>query len=288
MRLLRQRLRSSQQDGYAVQLLRPLIGQGRCTDSLAKRMKKKKLFTLLLLTGYAIQGMGQIRPSEIRVARGSEDYPPKEMHVNGKLIGLHVEVIEAVATKMGYTIVWDSLPWPRAQRCAELGECDAISFISPSPEREQWGLFLANNVLSQVEMRFMVHKDNADRISFNGNASEFLRDKTVLSTIGYNYGPDVAKARKYEVKDLATLAAMVANKRYDVAVINTEDFAGLRSRDGLVLLDPPVWVSKAFLAFSRKAPNSAELSARFQDTYVEFRKSKDYLAIVNRYKVGAR
>jgi polar amino acid transport system substrate-binding protein len=250
-------------------------------------MKKKRLI-LLLLACHAALGFSQIRPNEIRVARGSEDYPPKEMHVNGKLSGLHVEVIEAVATKMGYTVVWDQLPWPRAQRCAEMGECDAISFISPSPEREQWGLFLANNVLSQVEMRFMVHKDNASRVSFNGNTPEFLKDKTVLSTIGYNYGPDIAKARKYEVKDLATMAAMVVNKRYDVAVINTEDFAGLRSRDGLALLDPPVWVSKAFLAFSRKAHNSAELSARFQDTYVEFRKSKDYLAIVNRYKAAAR
>ncbi|MES2951427.1 MAG: transporter substrate-binding domain-containing protein [Pseudomonadota bacterium] len=249
---------------------------------------EKKLLTLLLLAGYAALAFSQIRPNEIRVARGSEDYPPKEMHVNGKLRGIHVEVIEAVAAKIGYTVVWNQLPWPRAQRCAELGECDAISFISPSPEREQWGLFLANNVLSQVEMRFMVHKDNADRISFNGNTPVFLNDKTLLSIIGYNYGPDIAKARKYEVKDLATMAAMVANKRYDVAVINAEDFAGLRLRDDLVLLDPPAWVSKAFLAFSRKANNSSELSAKFQASYVEFKKTKDYLAIVNHYKVTAK
>ena len=230
----------------------------------------------------------QIRPNEIRVARISEDYPPYEMHVNGKLVGTHVEVIEAVAARMGHRVVWNELPWPRAQRCAEVGECDAISYISRSPGREQWGLFLPNNVLSQVEMRFMVHKDNADEIFFEGNVQAFLTGKTLLALIGYNYGPEVAKAKKYEVKDLATMAAMMEKKRYDVAVIKASDFAGLKSRDHLVLLDPPVWVSEAFLAFSKKANNSVDLAAKFQASYVDFRRTKDYAAIINRHQTKAK
>lgn len=249
---------------------------------------KKWSFPFLCLLGYALAASGQIRPNEILVARGSEDYPPNEMHVNGKLTGLHVELIEAVAAKIGHKIVWTGLPWPRAQRCAEFGECDAISYISPSPEREQWGLFLPTNVLSQVEMRFMIHKDNADKILFSGNAQEFLKGKTFCTILGYNYGPDVAKAQKYEVKDLATMVAMMLNKRYDIAVMNADDFVGLKSRDDLILLDPPFWVSKAYLAFSRKATNSAELSATFQASYAEFKKTKDYVAIVNRYKTKAK
>lgn len=248
----------------------------------------KATVTLVLLSCYAFSASGQVRPNEIRVARGIEDYPPNEMHVNGKLTGMHVELIEAVAAKMGHKIVWHELPWPRAQRCAEFGDCDAISYISPSPEREQWGLFLPNNVLSQVEMRFMIHKDNADKIVFSGNVPEFLTGTTLATILGFNYGPDVSKAQKYEVKDLATLATMMTNKRYDIAVINAEDFAGLKSRDVLVLLDPPVWVSKAYLAFSRRANNSAELSAKFQAGYVDFRKSRDYVDIVNRYKTRAK
>lgn len=242
------------------------------------------VFTLLLLACCALGASGQLRPNEIRVARGNEDYPPYEMHVNGKLMGLHVDVIEAVAARIGHRIVWNPLPWLRAQRCAEFGECDAICYISPSAEREQWGLFLPNNVLSQVEMRFMIHKDNADRIVFNDSAAEFLAGREILTLIGFNYGPDVARAKKYEVKDLATMAAMMTMKRYEVAVINTDDFNGLKSRDSLVLLDPPAWVSKAYLAFSRKANNSVELSAKFQAAYAEFRKTQDYVAIVNRYQ----
>ncbi len=248
----------------------------------------KRHFSFLLLFWWAVAACGQIHPNEIRVARGSEDYPPYEMHVDGKLVGIHVEVVEAVAARIGHRVLWSELPWPRAQRCVEFGECDAISYISRSPAREQWGRFLPNNVLSQVEMRFMIHKDNADKIFFDGNVQAFLTGKTLFTLIGYNYGPDVAKAQKYEVKDLATMAAMMKNKRYDVAVINVDDFFGLKSRDDLVLLDPTVWVSKAYLAFSKKANNSADLAAKFQASYVDFRKTKDYAAIIHRHQTKAK
>lgn len=248
----------------------------------------KKLLAFLLMSCCALSAFSQIKPNEIRVARGNEDYPPNEMHVGGKLTGLHVEIMEAVAAKMGHKVIWSELPWPRAQKCAEDGECDAITYISASPEREQWAMFLPGNVLSQVEMRFMAHKENAGKMVFNGNAPEFLAGKTLIAVIGYNYGADIAKARKYEVKDLTTLGAMVADKRYDLGVINTNEFAGLKSRDELALLSPPFWVSKSFVAFSKKANNSADLSAKFEAAYLDFKKTKDYSAIVNRYKAATK
>lgn len=248
----------------------------------------QKLIATLFLCCCALTALGQIQANEIRIARGIENYPPYEMRVNGQLTGLHVEVIEAVAARIGHKIVWDELPWARAQRCAENGHCDAISYISPSPAREKWGLFLPGNVLSQVDMRFMTLKSNKDKIIFNGNVSDFLADKVLLSVIGYNYGPDVAKAKKYEVKDLAVLVAMVAARRYELAIINADDFAGLKSNGDLMLLDPPVWVSQSFIAFSRKANNAADLSARFEAAYVDFKKTKDYASIVKRYKTAAQ
>lgn len=246
------------------------------------------LINLFLLCSFTLAAHGQILPHEIRVARGIENYPPYEMSIDGKLVGLHIEVVEAVAARMGHKVMWIELPWMRAQRCAEVGECDAISYISPSPAREQWGLFLPNNVLSQVDMRFMIHKDDVDTLVFNGNVPEFLAGKKLLSIIGYNYGPDIAKVEKHEVKDQATLAAMMKLKRYPVAIINTHDFAGLQARDDFVLLAPAVWVSRSFIAFSKKANSAGELAARFEESYVAFRKTKEYAAIVQRYATKAK
>jgi len=232
------------------------------------------LMCFFLLCGVSLPVQGQIRPNELRVARGNENYPPYEMTIDGKLVGLHIEAVESVAARMGYEVIWMELPWMRAQRCAELGECDAISYISPSPTREQWGLFLPNNVLSEVEMRFMIHKDDVDTLAFNGNAPEFLAGKKLLSIIGYNYGPAIAKAEKHEVKDQATMAAMMKLKRYPVAVINTHDFVGLPGRDDFVLLTPAVWVSRSFIAFSRKVNNAQDFAAKFEENYSAFRKTK--------------
>lgn len=248
----------------------------------------RNLFMAVFLLCAAFSAACQVRAGELRVARGNEDYPPKEMHVNGKLTGLHVEIIEAVAAKMGHTVVWQELPWARAQKCAERGECDAICYISPSAEREAWGIFLPENVLSQIEMRFMVHKDNTSKITYNGNVSEFLSGRTLLSVIGYHYGPEIAKAQKYEVKDLSTLSTMMAIKRYDVAVISVDDFAGIRNRGELILLEPPFFVSKAFVAFSKNVPGAMALSERFQSALREFRKTREYAGIVHRYKAAEK
>jgi polar amino acid transport system substrate-binding protein len=248
----------------------------------------KKLLSLLLLCACAQWASAQSRPNELHVARGNEDYPPNEMHVNGKLTGLHIALVEAVAAKLGKTVVWEELPWVRAQKCVEDGECDAITYISQTPEREKWSVFLAGNVLSKVDMRFIIHKADAAKLSFNGNTAEFLNGKTLVTMAGYSYGPVVAKAKKYEVKNLAALVGMVADHRYEVAIVNADDFAGLKGKpfyDDVVLLSPAAWESNAFIAFSRVG-SGAELADKFQAAYADVKKSKDYPALRNRFKAA--
>jgi polar amino acid transport system substrate-binding protein len=248
----------------------------------------KKILSFLLLSSCALWASAQSRTNELHVARGNEDYPPNEMHVDGKLTGLHIALVEAVAARLGKKVVWEELPWVRAQKCVEDGECDAITYISQTPEREKWSVFLGGNVLSKVDMRFLIHKADAAMLAFNGNTADFLNGKTLVTMAGYSYGPVVAKAKKYEVKNLATLAGMVADHRYEVAIVNADDFAGLKGKPGyddLQLLSPAAWESNAFIAFSKVA-NGAEQAAKFQAAYADFKKSKDYQAISNRFKAA--
>lgn len=248
----------------------------------------KRLIASLAVTSLALPLFAQTPANEMRIARGSDEYPPYEMRLDGKLTGLHVEVVQAVAAKIGLTVKWEELPWVRAQKCVEDKECDAITYISPTAEREKWASFLPGNVLSKVEKRFMIHKSNSDKLVYKGNAQEFLADKTVVVVAGYNHGPDIAKAKKYEVKNLPTLVSMIVEKRNDVAVISNDDFFGLKGRAGvdqLMTLNPPVWESKAYIAFSR-APASTAMANKFQAAYIEFRKSRDYQVLLTRFKVS--
>lgn len=248
----------------------------------------KKSIAVLALASLSLPLLAQTSANEIRVARGSDEYPPYEMRVDGKLSGLHVEVIQAVAAKIGLKVKWEELPWVRAQKCVEDKECDAISYISPSAEREKWASFLPGNVLSKVEMRFMIHKSNSDKLVYKGNAQEFLADKTVVVLAGYNYGPDMAKAKKYEVKNLPTLISMIVEKRNDAAVISNDDFLGFKDKPGfdqLLTLNPPIWESKSYIAFS-KAPAATEVGNKFQAAYLEFKKSREYQALLTRFKIN--
>ena len=235
-----------------------------------------------LLTVAAAQAMAQ----ELKIARSSDEYPPNEMHVDGKLTGLHIETVEAVAAKLGWKVKWQELPWLRAQKCVEDRECDAITYISPSAEREKWAVFLPGNVLSKVEMHFMVHKADADKTSYKGNVGDYLAERTVVTQSGFNYGPEVAKAKKYEVKNIFTMASLIAEKRNEVAVITLDDFLGLKGKpffDQLALLNPPVWESKSFIAFA-KTPPGTEAGNKFQTAFAEFKKTREYQALLTRFK----
>lgn len=246
----------------------------------------KKLLGFLLTWGFALGLHAQIQPNVLTIARGNEDYPPYEMHVDGKLTGLHIALVEAIAARLGSTVVWKELPWLRAQKCAEEGECDAITYLSQTAERDKWAIFLSGNVLSKLEMRFVVRKDDAATLRFNGNTDDFLKGKSLVAMAGYTYGPVLDKATKYEVKSLPTLIAMVAERRYNVAMVNIDDFAALKGKpyfDDVMLLNPPAWESNTFIAFS-KAAHAEALASRFQAAYGELKKSRDYLPIVRRFK----
>lgn len=237
-------------------------------------------FQVFLLSAVCAQTL------ELRVARGNENYPPNEMRINGTLTGLHVEVVEAVAARIGMKVVWEELPWLRAQKCVEEKQCDAITYISPSPEREKWATFLPGNLLSRVEMHFMIHKDNAANMAYKGNVAEFLGNRTVTALNGFNYGPEITAGKRRDVKNLATLAGMVAGKQSELGIVAREDFHGMKDQavyQQLQILEPPVWESKAYIAFS-KAPKNTSIAEKFQAGYADFRKSKDYQSLLQRFK----
>lgn len=245
-------------------------------------MKIQTFFALALCALTVSSADAQATAKTLIVARGNEDYPPNELHVNGKLTGLHVALVEAVAARLQVKVVWRELPWLRAQKCVETGECDAITFISPTPEREQWGLFLDGNILSKTEMRYLVHKSVVDKVRFNGNHVEFLTGKSLVAMAGFTYGPVLDKTSKYEVKSLQTLITLVADGRYDVGIVNADDFAGLRGKpnyDDVALVSPPALVGLSYIAFS-KIGRGLPLAEKFQTAYADLKKSKDYAAIL--------
>ena len=90
------------------------------------------------------------------VVRGNDNYPPMEMLVADQPTGFHVDIVNEVASIMGVTVQWKSLPWRRALKMAENGTADAITYVARTPERERFFVFLDGNVLSSSTVNFFV------------------------------------------------------------------------------------------------------------------------------------
>ncbi len=59
---------------------------------------------LLLLTTRSISGA----ESDLLVVRGSGEYPPNEMMVDGKLVGFHIDIINEVAGLLNLKVTFKS------------------------------------------------------------------------------------------------------------------------------------------------------------------------------------
>ncbi|WP_462379775.1 substrate-binding periplasmic protein [Pseudomonas sp. Marseille-QA0892] len=66
----------------------------------------------------------------------TEELPPYNMTVDGKLTGMSTEVVKAVLADVGIDATFQAMPWARAYDTALHGENVMIYSIARTPERE--------------------------------------------------------------------------------------------------------------------------------------------------------
>ncbi len=88
------------------------------------------------------------------VTRGGDGfYPPYDMVIDNTLTGFHIDLINAVADQLQITITFETYPWKRAVEMLKNGKVDAVTYMSKTAEREQFGYFFDGNVLSVGQRR---------------------------------------------------------------------------------------------------------------------------------------
>lgn len=227
-------------------------------------------------------------PSSIRVVRDNAEYPPMEFHEKGLLTGFHVELVEAVATRLGITITWEEVPWKRALNMVETGKAEGITYIGKTEEREKWAIFEPGNILSDAVFSFLVNTDSKANMNFTGDVGAFLKDRTLLMVAGFVLPESVKETHPetYEAPKMSNLVDMLLAKRYEVALLNQEDFlnayAGTETLEKLSFLEPPVSSFENYIAFSR-AKNLQPLAEAFATEMLEFKKSQEYQELRRKY-----
>jgi polar amino acid transport system substrate-binding protein len=224
------------------------------------------------------------------VVRGSESYPPYEMQIEGQLAGFHIDLIKAVAKALGVTVGFESYPWKRAMYMVREGLVDAISFISKNDDRSEFVTFTPGNELSFANVALIVLESKKSRYHFNGHSLNTLSDYIFGHNLGFIYGDfyDKLTLNKKPFNTYEQLFSNLRLERIDIALVNYDVFNTFKMvaqpiTYKLTALDKKVAVAN-YIAFSKRG-NQQQFSVKFSKAMMAYKKSKDFLKLIKKYKL---
>ncbi|WP_293765494.1 transporter substrate-binding domain-containing protein [uncultured Aquitalea sp.] len=247
---------------------------------------------LLVLPG------GFVLAQDLVVAVEQSDNRPFEyVYQEGRThAGFHLEVIDAVAARLGWRVVYRPMPWQRALRALELGQVNALSYTARSPEREAYAWFFADAVQHKQYAGLFVLKSKRSGFpesrepcryaaySF-GAASNYFYGDVVRDAMRECWRVDMTAASKEDV-----FAKLLAG-RVDIAVGYITSLQSLADEmpnisDKVVALRQPRWlIGDFYLAFSRKGCPQ-EIAQSYVRELKAYRKTPAYRQLAVKYAVA--
>lgn len=229
------------------------------------------------------------RGENLLIVRGDGNYPPFEMVSHGQLTGLHIELVNLIARQLGDTVHWQSVPWTRAQSMLRSGEADAITFMSQTPERERYAIFLPDAALSTTRSAFITLAGTSGRYHWNGDLAA-LRGIPIGVLKGYAYSRefdnDPSLTKRLVVGGNEQLLQMLKAERFALAVGDVEQFRYLTRNDpslpAIEFLDPPLFARPNYLAFSRSEKHMAT-AQRYAQAMANYKKTPAWRELMKRY-----
>ena len=229
----------------------------------------------------------QALASELTVLRGNEDYPPDEMHIDGKLTGFHIELIQNTADSISLPVKFESIPWKRAIQMLKNGERDALSYVSKNAAREKYALFLTDNILSETDYHFVINKSRNAEIIFNGNPKD-LSSYTIGIQRGYVYSEEFdASIFKNTVyfNSVKQMTSLISTNRIDLGILASEEYRSQKDHEkfkDIKVLSPAFTTASSYLAFSNKN-NINKKAEIFANAMRAYKKTDAYQALKRKY-----
>lgn len=149
--------------------------------------------------------------------------------VDGKLRGLEIELVEAIANGAGCTVRYERGQWNQLLAKLDRGEIDLLTAATPTEERKAYALF--SQPYRSESFRLFVRSGEAERFSGQDLASLIAGGMRVGTTLGYVYTPEISALRDAD----ATAGAFVDHPEAELAFL-----ALIENRVDGVLEDPYV------------------------------------------------
>ncbi len=225
---------------------------------------------------------------ELLVVRVAANYPPYEMTVDGKLTGLHIDLVYAIAKRLDLKVKFRSVPWKRAIAMIENGKADAITYVGKTDEREGFIYYDDGNILSTSNYGFITLKSRSNEIQFNGDLRSMNKYKIGVQR-GYSYGNDFDQAtylKKHVVNKMNQLITLMKIGRVDLAVLDEPEYLQNRNKwSNFTFLKPVITNRNFYIGFS-KAKKHEKLTKKFAKEMKMLKQLKEYQEILTKYKLN--
>ncbi len=123
---------------------------------------------------------------------GDDDFPPYSYKENGRLVGIDIEIIEEMASRMTLDITIKLVPWQRLIIMTKNGQCDGSFSLFHTREREKYALYAFSQPIHVSRFPLFYKTDK----SIQFNTIEDLYGKT----IGINRGFSISREFDQAVK----------------------------------------------------------------------------------------
>jgi len=238
-----------------------------------------------------------------------EEFPPFEFIQNNKIVGIDIDIISHILTKMDIPFEFQIIPWKRAWSMVEKGSADAVLSTSRKETRYSYVIYPEEDVWMS-EFVFFVKKDK--RISnFDGYQTAINKHLKIGIVSGNSYHPSFWKAFPY--KNGATtfqgdsVSGAMLNSHLDLGTtveINIKKLVGgrfdifpcdkiigmytaklLGVQDKLTYYDRVLFSKGYPIPFVKKSsfPNIQKIAIQFEKELKLFKKSNEYQIIMDRW-----
>ncbi len=248
-----------------------------------------------LLAGLWLSGQGVAQTLLVGMEESNNkpyEYVDSQVH----LTGFHVELVREVAARLGWQVTFRRMPWKRALRSLETGDLDAVTYVARSSEREQFAIFLPDNVLHVSYTTLYIQRKMADKIHYQPPLEQMVyRWRTGIPGGYYMSDELMAMLKRGAPVDQPTLTqsqlfVMLLSDRFDMVFGATSALELAKAEipdierkiqrlEGALFSD-----QRMYIAFSRQL--GPMLPRTFAEGYRQFRDEPAYQALIGRFGVA--
>lgn len=218
--------------------------------------------------------------------------PYQYMGDSGQVTGLDIDLLKAVAKEAGCQLVFDHIPWKRAQSMMSIGSLDVASGASKTPEREKYASFSIPYRSEKIAM--YLRREDMDKFRFITITELADTSARVGMVHGYTYGEEflgLQKQKEFRGGLHSVLSdehnfKRLANSHVDVILIEPfvakSIIAGRADAERFVRHETMLDTGKIYFMFSKKSvqPKSVD---QFNQALERIKNSGEYQSILNKY-----